>query len=173
MPTWESLTTRLLPRGLCKVNFAAPPLSGLSSGKTGLCQVWFCGCLQTDLGVMHSSLWGHREAHYSLTQSWRAKSWSEPSKSLPFIFGKIRMPTFLLARNICIYHPLLNKLISSTSQTIVILLSANIHNSYLFSLSSLNLSTVYFLWEFIFSFKTDNSIKWVKIPFPQILNGKP
>lgn len=71
-------------------------------------QVWFCGCLQTDLSYMHSSLWGHREGSMVSHRSLKSQKLVRTSQS-PLCYSKIRMPTLLLARNICIYHPLLNE----------------------------------------------------------------
>lgn len=68
-------------------------------------QVWFCAYLNTDLGAAYSPACGATEKAL-----WPHVS-QKRDRNLPFptCDGEICMLTFLLARNICIYHPLLNE----------------------------------------------------------------
>lgn len=72
-------------------------------------QVWFRGCLQTDLRVTCiPACEATEKAPWYHTGPLKSQKLVRTSQA-PLCYSKICMPTFLLARNICIYHPLLNE----------------------------------------------------------------
>lgn len=72
-------------------------------------QVWFCDYLQTDLGVACAQPGGPQGRLHSLTQLIRRAASCFTILPSPICYHTICMLTFLSARNICIFHPLLNE----------------------------------------------------------------
>ena len=108
---WESLTHNAF-RGLYKSPTLLPAHfcpETVPLVRQAYVQVWFCGCLQTDLRVICiPACEATEKAPWSHTGPLKSQKLVRTSQS-PLCYSKIRMLTFLLARNICIYHPLLNE----------------------------------------------------------------
>ena len=117
----------------------------------------------------------HRRLRGLTPVIWRAERLVKTFQS-PVCYSKICMLTFLLARNICICHRLLNEPhLSTTDHSYPSIIKTNILKiSYVSASLHLQfyLVSIFYSTPSLFFFGIDSPIKWVKIHFPHILNGK-
>lgn len=108
---WESLTHTAFCGSWRKPSTAALPLAlgDVRLVREAYVQIRFCRYLQTGLTVACTPGCGATEKapwpHMGHLKSWMLVK----TFQAPICYSKICMLTFPLARNICIYHPLLNE----------------------------------------------------------------
>lgn len=105
---------------------------------------------------------------------WRAASWFKTFPS-PICYGTICRLTFLSARNICIFHPVLNEPhLSTIDHSYPSIIKTNILQiSYISASLHLQfcLVSIFYSTPSLIFLRIDSPIKWVEIHFPHILNG--